>query len=65
MNAPRTTTDWREYALELANVAAELVTVAESVSTGGWDIPPLVRGMLNTNAAVVAEVLERVREVAK
>lgn len=54
-----TTTDWRTLALELADVAAELVTVSRAVSSG-WRVDPLVCGMLNNNALAVAELVERV-----
>jgi hypothetical protein len=60
-----TKTDWRELALDLANVAAELATVARSAALDSWHVAPLVRGMLNNNAAGVMEAVERVREAAE
>ncbi len=60
-----TTTDWRELALDLANVASELATVAQAVASDSWRVDPLVRGMLNNNAQGVVEIVERVREAAQ
>lgn len=57
-----TQADWRELALELANVAAELVTVAQAAAGERCRVDPLVRGMLHNNAASVSEMVERVRE---
>ena len=57
-------TNWRELALELANVSAELVTVTEAAAGGGWNVDPLVRGMLTSNATGVSEVVARVLEAA-
>lgn len=53
------TTEWRQLALDLANVAAELVTVARAAGDG-WRMDPLVRGMLNNNANGVSEIVDRV-----
>jgi hypothetical protein len=58
-----TTTDWRALAVELADVAAELVTVSRAVSSG-WRVDPLVCGMLNNNALAVGELVERVNAAA-
>ena len=57
-------TNWRELALELANVSAELVTVTEAAAAGGWRVDPLVRGMLTSNTTGVSEVVARVLEAA-
>jgi len=59
-----TTTDWRELALDLANVASELATVA-NVAADGAGGDPWVCGMLRNNAAGVVEIVERVREAAQ
>lgn len=59
-----TTTDWRALALELANVAAELVTVARAAGDG-WRVDPLVRGMLRNGCEAVDELLARVGRAAE
>jgi hypothetical protein len=59
-----TKTDWRELALELANVASELVTVANAAGDG-WRVDPLVRGMLHNNCEAVDELVSRVRRAAE
>lgn len=71
------TTDWRATALHLANVAAELVTVARAVADAprepGADpddatelvhVERMVAGMLCTNATAVAEAVAEVRAAA-
>lgn len=59
-----TTTDWRELALELANVASELVTVARAAGDG-WRVDPLVRGMLRNGCEAVDELVARVGRAAE
>lgn len=58
-----TTTEWRELALQLANVASELVTVARAVANAGDDNDALVWALGN-NAAEVAKVVDRIREAS-
>lgn len=61
-----TTTDWRELALELANVASELVTVARAAADdSGWRVDPLVRGMLRNGCESVDEMVARVGRAAE
>lgn len=57
-----TTTDWRELALELANVSAELVTVARAGASEPGDPGEWFRGLLNNHANDVAALVDRVRE---
>jgi hypothetical protein len=49
-------------ALELANVSAELVTVARAVASGPGEPDEWGRGFLNNHANDVAALVERVRE---
>lgn len=59
-----TTTDWRVLAVELAEVAAELVTVANGVEDAAA-VPPIdawLVGMMKNNAAEVLRVVDRIRE---
>ncbi len=61
-----TTTDWRELALELANVASELVTVARAAADdSGWRVDPLVRGMLRNGCEALDEMVARVGRAAE
>jgi hypothetical protein len=57
-----TTTEWRELALELANVASELVTVARAGASDPGDPGEWFRGLLNNHANDVAAIVDRIRE---
>ncbi len=58
-----TETDWRDLACELANVSAELVTLARAVSD---DRPgDFVHGMLGNNAHEVSAVVDKVVAACK
>jgi hypothetical protein len=58
-----TATDWRDLACELANVSAELVTLARAVSD---DRPgDFVHGMLGNNAHEVSAVVDKVVAAVK
>lgn len=58
-------TKWRgmsALALELANVSAELVTVARAVASEPGEPGEWGRGLLNNHANEVARLVDRVRE---
>ena len=58
-----TTTDWRDLACELANVSAELVTVARAVAD---DRPgDFIHGALGNNAEGVNAVVDKVVAACK
>jgi hypothetical protein len=58
-----TATDWRDLACELANVSAELVTLARAASD---DRPgDFIHGMLGNNANGVSAVVDKVVAACK
>ena len=58
-----TGTDWRDLACELANVSAELVTVARAVA--GDQPGDFIHGALGNNAEGVAAVVDKVVAACK
>lgn len=56
--------EWRELALDLANVAAELATVAHAAGAegGGWRMDPLIAGALVNHSTAVLDIVKRVTE---
>ena len=58
-----TATDWRDLACELANVSAELVTLARAVSDDRPD--DLILASLGNNATGVSAVVDKVVAACK